>query len=90
MLFMLGIHVSKLWYAQPIHTTIMEMLRRKGTLMDGELYKKLRRTHRELSLGELNRALMKLEVTGLIHVSYLTQNKKRVETRGSTPSRTRF
>lgn len=81
MLFTLVTHVSKLWYAQPIHTTIMEMLRKKRTLTDGDLYKELRHTHRELSLRELNRTLMKLEVTGLIHVSFLTQNKKSVEIR---------
>lgn len=72
-------NLTRFWPGQPLHTSIIEMLRTKATWTDVELYKELKRTHKALSLKELNRALMKLEVTGLINVSYLNKTKRSVE-----------
>lgn len=72
--------LSKFWDPQPLHTTIVELLEKKhGVLTDGELYKALKASPDELSLRTLNKALMKLEVDGIIRVFELTKNKKRIE-----------
>jgi DNA-binding PadR family transcriptional regulator len=47
--------------------------------MDGELYKALLEAYGEICPSDLNKALMKLEVDGLIRVYTLTRNKRRVE-----------
>jgi len=45
------IALSKFWDAQPLHTTIVELLeKKKGVLTDGELYKALKTSSDELSL----------------------------------------
>ena len=72
--------LTKFWDSQPLHTTIVELLdKKKGVLTDGELYKDLKASPDELSLRTLNKALMKLEVDGIIRVFELTKNKKRIE-----------
>ncbi|MFH0897692.1 MAG: hypothetical protein V1850_06575 [Candidatus Bathyarchaeota archaeon] len=56
------------------------MLRKKqGSMMDTELYEALKEDYDDLSFATLNKALMKLEIQGLIHVYNLTKNKRGVE-----------
>ena len=72
--------MSKFWDSQPLHTTIIEVLKKKnGVLTDGELYKALKDSSDDLSFRALNKALMKLEVDGMVHVFELTKNKRRIE-----------
>jgi DNA-binding HxlR family transcriptional regulator len=74
--------MSKLWDVQPLHTSLVEvLLKRGGSSTDTELLDALKKSYGELSLRELNKTLMRLEVDGIIHVSTLTKNKKRVEFR---------
>lgn len=74
--------MSKLWYVQPLHTSLVEvLLKRGGSSTDTEILRALKKSYGELSLRELNKTLMRLEVDGIIHVSTLTKNKKRVEFR---------
>ena len=72
--------LSKLWYSQPLYATIVEILQKKqGSLTDTELYEALKEDHDDLSFAIVNKALMKLEIQGLIHVFNLTKNKRGVE-----------
>ena len=74
--------MSKLWNGQPLHTSIVEVLLKNGSSStDTELLRALKKSYDGLSLRELNKTLMRLEVDGIIHVSTLTKNKKRVELR---------
>ena len=74
--------MSKYWDVQPLYTSIVEtLLKKNGNLTDTELYTSLKKTHKDLSLRELNKTLMMLEVEGVIQVFNLTKNKRRVEFR---------
>ncbi|MEE8322650.1 MAG: ArsR family transcriptional regulator [Candidatus Bathyarchaeia archaeon] len=74
--------MSKLWAVQPLHTSIVEvLLKKRGSSTDTDLLNSLKKSYGELSLRELNKTLMRLEIDGIIHVSTLTKNKKRVEIR---------
>jgi len=74
--------MSKLWDVQPLHTSIVELLlKNRGSSTDTEVLRALKKSYGELSLRELSKTLMRLEVNGIIHVSTLTKNKKRVELR---------
>jgi Fe2+ or Zn2+ uptake regulation protein len=74
--------LPELWNSQPLHTILVETLYKKGgALTDDELYKALEKGYGRLSYRELNKTLMRLEIHGVIHVSHLTKNKKRVELR---------
>jgi len=70
---------DKLWSPRPLHLAVVEQLRKEGTLTDAELLKDLRDSFGELSPRELNRVLMKLEISGLIRVSRLMKGKRSVE-----------
>ena len=67
------------WRIRPIYTAIIEHLERAGSLTQDELMKALRETYGDLSVQELNKALMKMEIEGLIRVSQLARGKMMVE-----------
>jgi Fe2+ or Zn2+ uptake regulation protein len=76
--------MTKYWPVLPLHTCIVEILLTKGgALIDTELYQALRKAYGDLSLRELNKTLMSLEIEGIIHVFILTKNIRRVELRNS-------
>ncbi len=70
---------SSTWKVQPIYTTIMEILKEKGSLTDEEIFERLKAFYKDIGISELNNALMKMEVTGLISVSTLTKDKRMVQ-----------
>jgi len=72
--------LPKLWYHQPIHELLIEILQKKqGSITDVELYDILRQRHNDLSFLAFNKTLMKLEIQGFVHVYNLTKNKRGVE-----------
>ncbi len=74
--------MTKYWPVIPLHTCMVEiLLSKKGALTDTELYRALRKSYGDLSLRELNKTLMRLEVDGIIHVFRLTKNIRSIELR---------
>ena len=67
------------WKVQPVYATVIEILREKGSLTDAELLEVLKAFYRDVGFADLNRTLMKLEVTGQITVSSLTKDKRLVQ-----------
>ncbi len=59
--------------------SIVEILEKKGALTDIELLKELRANFGEVSFRELNSALMKMELGGVVLVSRLMRGKRQVE-----------
>ena len=50
--------------------------RREGVLLENDLIRLLESDIGDFSERELNRALMKLETKGLIHVQYMKKNQR--------------
>jgi len=74
--------LSKTWRVQPLSMIIIEILKRKGSLTDVDLLETLKSSfslYRDLSFNELNKTLMKMEITGLISVSSLTKGRRLVQ-----------
>ncbi|MEM2342286.1 MAG: hypothetical protein QXX94_03315 [Candidatus Bathyarchaeia archaeon] len=71
----------KTWRSQPLYTAIIESLEKKGSLSDIELIELLKSspTFKDLSFNDLNKVLMKMEISGLIFVSSLTKGKRLVQ-----------
>jgi hypothetical protein len=67
------------WKVHPVYATVIEILREKGSMTDGELFEALRAFYKEIGLDELNKTLMCMEITGLISVSSLTKDKRLVQ-----------
>ena len=54
--------------------------KRRGIILDDELGRSLKKEMgNEPSEAELNSALLKLEINGLVHVSQITKTKRRIE-----------
>jgi len=71
--------VVKTWTPRPLTLTIVEVLEKKGPMTDAELFDLLKETHEDLGFGMLNQTLMRMEVEGMVYVSWLTKGKRRVE-----------
>ncbi len=61
---------------------LLEVLEKKGSISDIDLYKEVMSNFGEVSFRELNRELMKLELAGILWVSRLTKGKRLVELTG--------
>ncbi len=69
------------WNAMPLRNLILNIInKRRGIILDDELNRALKK---ELgtspSESELNSALLKMEINGLVHVSQITKTKRRIE-----------
>ena len=58
----------------------MIVKKRRGVILEDELRRALKKEiGNEPSDGELNSALMQLEINGILHVSQITKTKRRIE-----------
>ncbi|MDH5795461.1 MAG: hypothetical protein OEZ24_05060 [Candidatus Bathyarchaeota archaeon] len=67
------------WKVQPVYATVIEILQEKGSLADVELFEALKAFYREIGFDDLNKTLMRMEVTGLIAVSSLSKDRRLVQ-----------
>lgn len=67
------------WQIQPIQSTVIEILMEKGSMADTDLLGVLKAFYKEIGFEELNKTLMRMEVTGLISVSSLSKDKRLVQ-----------
>ncbi len=71
--------MEKVWGPRPLQLFVLDVIGRKGPLTDDELLREIRNGKEDLSFRELNRILMKLEVSGIVRVSRQMKGKRRVE-----------
>ncbi len=65
------------WRPFPLTFSVMNIVeRREGVLLENDLIRLLESDIGDFSQRELNRALMKLETKGLIHVQYIKKNQR--------------
>jgi transcription initiation factor IIE alpha subunit len=69
----------KTWNVQPVHLLVVEILENKGSLVDTELFEALKAFYKEIGFDDLNRILMKMEITNLVSVSSLAKGKRLVQ-----------
>ncbi len=69
------------WQVQPVYATVIEILEEKGSITDAELFDVLKAFYKEIGFDDLNKTLMRMEVTGLISVSSLAKNRRLVQLR---------
>jgi len=71
--------MDKIWGPRPMHLAVVDILEKKNALTDIDLLHDVKDNFGEISLRELNRVLMKLEISGIIRVTRLMKGKRRVE-----------
>jgi len=67
------------WKIHPVYLTVVEILQEKGSTTDAELLEMLKAFYKEIGLDDLNKTLMAMEISGLIHVSSLTRGRRLVQ-----------
>ncbi|MHA1131054.1 MAG: hypothetical protein ACTSQI_08360 [Candidatus Helarchaeota archaeon] len=71
---------DKLWSPTPLKNLIIyALIRNKGVVVDSELFRLLQKDYDNLSEAKLSQTLMKLEIPGIINVSRMTKNKRKIE-----------
>ena len=65
--------------AIPLKNQVLEKIKEKGGLTDKELVKILVKNEIIIPDGEFNKILLDLEIMGLISVSWMTKDSKRIE-----------
>lgn len=63
----------------PIRNLMYEKIRQAGTLTDADLAKELSKDGITLADSDFNKTLLDLEIYGLVRVSWVTKEKRRIE-----------
>lgn len=63
----------------PIRNLMYEKIRQAGTLTDADLAKDLTKDGVTLAESDFNKTLLDLEIYGLVRVSWVTKDKRRIE-----------
>lgn len=63
----------------PLRNLIYEKIKQASTMMDSDLINALSKDTVSLNEGNLNKILLDLEIYGLIRVSWVTKDKRRIE-----------
>lgn len=63
----------------PIRNLLYEKIRQAGTMTDTDLMNVLQKEGLTLADSDFNKTLMDLEIYGLVRVSWVTKEKRRIE-----------
>jgi len=63
----------------PIKNIVFDKIKEVGALTDVELYKSLTKDEYALTEDRFNKTLLDLEILGLIRVSWITKDERRIE-----------
>ena len=63
----------------PLRNIILEKIKEVGILSDNELLSNLEKEGVQITVANLNKTLLDLEIFGLVRVSWLTKDKRRIE-----------
>ena len=63
----------------PLRNIVFEKIKEVGNLSDNELLSNLEKDGLQITVAELNKTLLDLEIFGLVRVSWLTKDKRRIE-----------
>lgn len=65
--------------AIPIKNTVFDKIKEAGSLTDSELFKALAKDGFIMNEDKFNKLLLDLEIMGLINVSWITKDTRRIE-----------
>lgn len=65
--------------AIPIRNSVFDKIKEEKSLTDVDLYKILLKNEFEISNDKFNKILLDLEILGLIKVSWITKDERRIE-----------
>ena len=69
----------KTWKTRPSYFAVLEILTKKGDMIDDDLFSQLRDEFEDLGFKDFNNILLRLEVSGKIRTTSMSRGKRRVE-----------
>jgi hypothetical protein len=69
----------KTWKIRPAYFVVLEILGKKGDMVDDDLFSQLKEEFDDLGYKDFNEILMKMEVSGKIRTTSMSRGKRRVE-----------
>ncbi|TRO49729.1 hypothetical protein E2P63_08195 [Candidatus Bathyarchaeota archaeon] len=69
----------KTWKIRPAYFVVLEILEKKGDMIDDDLFGQLKDEFEDLGYKDFNNILMRLEVSGKIRTTSMARGKRRVE-----------
>ena len=69
----------KTWKTRPAYFVLLEILSKKGDMVDEHLFSALQKEFGDLGYKDFNELLMRLEVSGKIRSSSMSRGKRRIE-----------
>jgi hypothetical protein len=69
----------KTWKIRPAYFVLLEILNKKGDMIDDDLFAQLKEEFEDLGYKDFNDLLMRLEVSGKIRTTSMSRGKRRVE-----------
>ena len=69
----------KTWKIRPAYFVVLEILGKKGDMMDDDLFNQLKEEFDDLGYKDFNNILMNMEVSGKIRTTSMSRGKRRVE-----------
>jgi hypothetical protein len=69
----------KTWKIRPAYFVLLEILNKKGDMVDDDLFNQLKEEYEDLGYKDFNDILMRLEVSGKIRTTSMSRGKRRVE-----------
>jgi hypothetical protein len=69
----------KTWKTRPAYSAVIELLSKKGDMVDDDLFDAVKEEFEDLGYKDFNELLMRLEVAGKIRTSSMARGKRRIE-----------
>jgi hypothetical protein len=69
----------KTWKTRPDYFVLLEILGKKGDMIDDDLFDALKEEFDDLGYKDFNELLMRLEVAGKVRTSSMARGKRRIE-----------
>ena len=69
----------KIWKTRPAHFVLLEVLSKKGDMVDDDLFNQLKDEFDDLGYKDFNNLLLRLEISGKIRTTSMSRGKRRVE-----------
>jgi hypothetical protein len=69
----------KIWKVRPAYFVVLEILEKKGDMVDDDLFSQLKDEFEDLGYKDFNNILLRLEISGKIRATSMSRGKRRVE-----------
>ena len=76
---MISVPAVKTWKTRPAFFVLLQILQKKGDMIDDDLFSQLKEEFDDLGYKDFNNILIRLEVSGKVRTTSMSRGKRRIE-----------